>query len=224
MPDVLAFDIGGLRDRDLEWFEKAVSAERRVRAAKYSFLDDRKRCLAAGVLLRYAVSKRHGVPVRELDEAKGAYGKPFLPDHLGVHFNLSHAYRWVVCATSTNPVGVDIERVDDRPMGIARRFTPSEYAYVWNGPEEERPRRFTRIWTLKEACVKYVSLGLHMRLDSFNVSVDDMHPQGLDRSGKEPPFLTQAVHGDDYYVAKCCENDTALAIQTVPLEELHSVC
>ena len=60
MSTVVAFDIREMGEVDLARFADAVPAERRERAARFRFADDRKRCLAAGVVLHYAVIRHSG--------------------------------------------------------------------------------------------------------------------------------------------------------------------
>lgn len=224
MSTVVAFDIGLLRDDDLDRLGSAVSAERRARAARFRFVDDQKRCLAAGVLLRYALASQHGISIHDVDIATNEFGKPFLADRPGLHFNLSHAGAWVICATSASVIGVDIERSDARHLGIARRFAPDEYAYITDAPAREQPRRFVQIWTLKESYAKYVGRGLRIPMDSFSVSPEHPHPKILRGEQHSRPFLKHVAHGGDYSIAECCDDDSPITVNEVATDDLWAVC
>lgn len=93
-----------------------LPAARRERLLR---LEPRKRRepLCAYLLLRMALWEcQHW---RELPEiALTAFGKPYFPSCPQVHFNLSHTRGAVLVGLSSDPVGVDIERI--RP--ISRRF------------------------------------------------------------------------------------------------------
>ncbi|MEM1483560.1 4'-phosphopantetheinyl transferase superfamily protein [Oscillospiraceae bacterium PP1C4] len=107
---------------------------------------------AAHALLEHVL----GFPVRI---ARGAHGKPFLPEHSGLHFNLSHTSGAVVCALSGHPVGVDIERARPvRPALAARCFTQAEREYAVD------EARFLEVWTRKEALLKRDGRGITVPL------------------------------------------------------------
>lgn len=101
------------------------------------------------------------------------------PDHL--HISLSHAAGLVAVMVAPAPCGVDIERPRainaDR---IARRyFSTSECDWLQQHPAT-RETDFFRLWTLKEACVKALGVGLahHLATLAFDIATDT--PQRLD--------------------------------------------
>lgn len=99
----------------------------------------------------------------------GAYGKPFLKDFPGIHFNISHTSYAMICAVSYMPVGIDIEKkrkINRRIM--SRYFTEPERNYVFS-ENYHQDERFTRIWTMKESYVKFTGKGLHQSFDTFDV-------------------------------------------------------
>ena len=122
--------------------------ERRERLARLRQPEKRREPLCAYALLRRALWERYGW--RDLPEIRtAARGKPFFPDHPGVHFNLSHTEGAVLIALSDGPVGVDIERL--RPVGrrLLERLAPG-------GTEEA----FFRVWVQREARSKCTGVGV----------------------------------------------------------------
>lgn len=102
-----------------------------------------------------------------------SYGKPYFEGHENASFNLSHSGYMVACALITAPegeiatqVGIDIERVridTVRAERVAERyFNDAEKALLAPvaADEEAYCRLFTRIWTRKEAILKYLGVGL----------------------------------------------------------------
>lgn len=89
----------------------------------------------------------------ELPElARGEKGKPFFPAHPERQFNLSHTDGFALCVLSDEgEVGVDIERVTERKENLPRYVMSEEELAGWDGTWED----FFRIWTIKEAYVKY---------------------------------------------------------------------
>ena len=101
-------------------------------------------------------------------------GRPYIPDE-NIDFNIAHSDDWAVCALETDVpeprVGVDLQatpksRNTDK---IAKRFfTPNEYDYY--SAHHDRIHAFLRVWTRKEALVKWkgVALSTNIRkLDGF---------------------------------------------------------
>ena len=88
----------------------------------------------------------------------GEHGKPFVVG-LDVHFNVSHSGNMVVCAVNDKSVGIDIERIREYKLDVAKRVcaeTELDLIMQSNDPTDE----FTRIWTAKEAYTKYLGIGL----------------------------------------------------------------
>ena len=142
-----------------------ASAERRQRADRYLRKEDALRCLAAGALLRCAFG------TADYTIIKGPFGKPYIKEYNGFHYNLSHSGNWVAIAYGNREVGIDVEKIcmDTGKEEIARRyFTPDEQAYVFD-TKELAPQRFFEVWTGKESYLKYVGTGLQKNLDSFSI-------------------------------------------------------
>lgn len=102
-----------------------------------------------------------------------SYGKPYFEGHENATFNLSHSGYMVACALNTAAegeiaaqVGIDIERVridTVRAERVAERyFNDAEKAILapFAADAEAYCRLFTRIWTKKEAILKYLGVGL----------------------------------------------------------------
>jgi 4'-phosphopantetheinyl transferase len=58
-------------------------------------------------------------------------------------------------------VGVDVEKLGRVSLAVAERhFSAAESAQLRALPPEAQPRRFVQLWTLKEAYLKAVGIGL----------------------------------------------------------------
>jgi phosphopantetheine--protein transferase-like protein len=109
--------------------------------------------------------------------AAGAHGKPYFtaPELAHVHWSLSHSGRFTAIAFSDSEVGIDIEDTarrredDERYRAIARRFfAPDEIECVCGAAAASVKQRFLRIWTAKEAFVKFTGEGLSRGLATFS--------------------------------------------------------
>jgi len=127
------------------------------------------------VLSRYVPS----VAPRDWRFERGAGGRPELAPAFaptGLNFNLAHTPGLVALAVGrVARIGVDVEASDKPvPLPVARRyFSPREVAALDALPPEARPRRFLRLWTLKEAYLKALGEGLPGGLDRMTFTLDD---------------------------------------------------
>lgn len=109
-------------------------------------------------LLAWAAEQVWGLaPLPALE--RGAEGKPCFPDFPQCHFNLSHSGTLLLCALSSRPVGVDIERVRPRREGLFRYALTQEEYDRFAALGGDWPAFYT-LWTRKEAWCKYTGLGL----------------------------------------------------------------
>ena len=84
-------------------------------------------------------------------------GKPELAD-VPLCFSLSHSGEYCACAVYDRAIGVDIQKRAAADMRILeRRFTPQEREFVMNSADMDAA--FTRVWTMKESCVKAYGTG-----------------------------------------------------------------
>ena len=100
-------------------------------------------------------------------------GRPFLREG-GVEFNLSHTARHVLCAVGEARVGVDVEEFDrtvSDPVRLSERwFGLAEREKFFQDPSHGH---FLRIWTQKEALVKWTGEGLGTRERPDSVTAPD---------------------------------------------------
>jgi phosphopantetheinyl transferase len=164
MTKLLVCNVSGVTEGQFAALLALASPERKKRAAGYHKREAAVCCLAAEALLRYAFPDRNPETLQ-----KEPGGKPFWE---GVHFNLSHSGPWVVLAMGDSPVGVDVECFcqNRNVEALAKRqFTPEEQRFVGSSQE-----RFLRIWTAKEARLKWDGTGLRVPTNSFPVLDDPM--------------------------------------------------
>ena len=160
-----------------------LSESRRARVRSVTHVPSKVRSILAELLLRHALRAEYGLTELPRIET-GEKGKPFFPDHPELHFNLSHCQTAVACAVDTSPVGVDVEACGrlcrggtltsasselsrggghqpPATLAILRVLSEPERQWVEQGKTpEEQDRRFTAVWTCKEAWGKAAGQGL----------------------------------------------------------------
>ena len=135
--------------------------------------------LARGMQREVLSSYLPGTSPRELRFISGATGRPALAapyDASGLEFNLAHTRGLVVLAVARGrAVGIDVEIHDKKvPLEVARRFFSEVEADALESlPAEAQPRRFLRLWTLKEAYLKAIGTGIAGGLDGMTFRIDD---------------------------------------------------
>jgi 4'-phosphopantetheinyl transferase len=110
---------------------------------------------------------------------RGEHGRPAIAASMpeatrALNFNLAHTEGLVVMAVGRVPaIGVDAERIDPRVrLAVAQRYFSAAEAHALAAlPADERPRRFQRLWTLKEAYLKAIGTGVTGGLGSMTFHV-----------------------------------------------------
>ncbi len=92
-------------------------------------------------------------------------GKPYFKE-VPIQFSVSHTGSLWVCLMDEDPVGVDIQQMRKcRSEKIAGRYyTPDEREYM----EAMGESGFFRIWTRKEAYVKFTGEGINESMKNFS--------------------------------------------------------
>ncbi|MCK9302260.1 MAG: 4'-phosphopantetheinyl transferase superfamily protein [Bacteroidales bacterium] len=157
-------------------------------------------------LLRKALSKIDADNFKSYKIKFGDNGKPYIEDVKDFYFNISHSYKAVSIIVSEKECGIDIEKIGFYKRDIAKRFFHiKEYNYLETLDKELQSKEFYRIWTQKEAVVKYLGGGLSIGLDSFYIeknkvinSLDNMSTACLSINS-----FIKTFSYEDYYVSYC---------------------
>lgn len=127
-----------------------------------------RRGMAARILARQL-----GLPPEAVAIGHDERGRPLVahPRGGGLHLSLATRAGMVAVALAHNPVGVDVEVVDDGaapPLGVLH---PEESAWLLAQPPENRALAFARLWSAKEAYVKALGTGFARPPESFAVAL-----------------------------------------------------
>ena len=125
---------------------RCLAPDEERRAARFRAQRDRIRFSAARGLLRHILARYVGVAPARIVFGYEALGKPLLPDHPEVSFNLSHSGDVLVVAiTHGRRVGVDVEaglglggRLMREALRRARELGHSAVLLVGDAPYYER--------------------------------------------------------------------------------------
>ena len=151
--------------------EQAVTAalpyldeKRRSRIRRLRVPLKRAQCVAAGMLLTKVLGENEVPPTLTY----GENGKPRLADNPDVHFSITHSDKWVFLAVADCEIGIDAQMPRKVcPRLAARSTSPEELSWV----KENTEPHFTRLWTMKEAYLKYTGTGLTVPIRSVTLTV-----------------------------------------------------
>ncbi|MBR4669093.1 MAG: 4'-phosphopantetheinyl transferase superfamily protein [Butyrivibrio sp.] len=183
-----------LSDERFEEALKYVDEAHRDKIMRFHFDADKKRSLAGLLLSFYAISKDFGIDPEDITFDKNKYGKPFVKGHEDIFYNISHSGDLVVCATSKSPVGIDVQEHKSADLKVADRFFSkeeiAELAAV--SDVDQKKKLFYDMWSLKEAYIKCIGMGLSKPLNEFGVVFKDGRYK----------LLEDGVKSDEYYFIK----------------------
>lgn len=161
---------------DPETFLPLLSPAERERVDRLRILDHRRRYSIAHGALRALLGGYTGEDPATIRFRQGPRGKPYLAEQKDLFFNLSHSSQMALIAVAPVEVGVDLEKMRhlESLRDIAQKnFSTSEFEVLARLEGDALLRGFYRVWTSKEAFIKALGAGLSLRLDVFDVAVED---------------------------------------------------
>ena len=168
MTEISVLVLGDWLERDVSSYLPYASAERRESVARFRHASDRSRSLWAELFARQRLAAAAGVSFSEIEITHDEKGKPFWKGS-SFFVSLSHSGGYIAVAVGQDAVGVDVEKKRKAAPAVAKRwFRPEENALLETLSEPERTRLFFRLWTMKEAALKYAGEGLSGGLETVD--------------------------------------------------------
>ena len=204
---LIPHDVGSGREGE----ERILSEEEYRRVHEFMRDEDKQRYAQTHAAKRMILSRYLGCSPDLLAFKLGDNGRPDLACGR-LSFNLSHANGFSLLGVSRSAlVGVDIEdcRRGVDCMALAKRFFSAEEAEYLAGLEgrELTNNAFFRIWTGKEAYVKYLGSGLGYGLSGFTLKAPVCREVRIcDAQNVTPPLLwvMPGLRSWGDYVISCC--------------------
>jgi 4'-phosphopantetheinyl transferase len=157
-------------------FVNCLSEQEGRKAERFVRQSDRDRYVFAHALLRWILGAYVSCEPQELIFETNQYGKPFLRighDGKDIQFNLSHSQDITLVAVARGAsVGIDVEYTRAIPdaRDIAERlFSADEREFLNSLPAVDFNDWFFTFWTLKEAFLKGIGMGLSYPLHKFSI-------------------------------------------------------
>ncbi|GKU83908.1 4'-phosphopantetheinyl transferase superfamily protein [Niallia sp. NCCP-28] len=191
-----------------------LSKERQHHILRFRHYDDRLRSMVGSLLIQMQLAKQLQCEPTELTYQVNQFGKYRLTNH-NLHFNISHAGQYVICAISDRPVGIDIEQKQYRAFSL--------FQSVWTETEQklfqlDRMEDFYYLWTAKESYVKWLGTGLSTDLTSI-----DINPNGMVyQNGKKVPVRVQSISIDSQYKCAVCSECRVEQVLLITVHQLKT--
>lgn len=152
---------------------------------------------------------------------KNEHGKPFCNRNKGLKFNISHSGDYIIIGFSAKiDLGVDIEKHKRvcKYMNIANRFFhPLEVENLNKLAEAESEMLFFDYWALKESYVKYVGIGIGMKMSSFYIEWNEGNYNAYDSNNQIIPVDFISLNIDKKYSSFLCTKRGVYNIEDIKI-------
>jgi 4'-phosphopantetheinyl transferase len=198
--DILLIDITSVIPSILSKGVASLCFDEKLKVDRFKRDDDRKRSAMSLLLQHYAIEKEFECSRSEYKILRTREGKPYLSTTKTWHgvwnYNVSHHGKYVALASSpTYAVGVDIVEIAIRKSWtksvveyidmFSSHFTPRERSWQTQGQSDhEVLRRFFINWSLKEAYIKAIGLGLQVELGTLDFFISSPGATGAGGGGE----------------------------------------
>ena len=157
--EVLIFDqMEQCTEAEVQRLLPLVSPQRREQALRFKHTFGQFCCLKSWLMLKEGMRE---LGIRELGDFQyNEHGKPYIEG--GPYFSISHCKQGIAVAIDDQPVGIDIEGIRHAEEDLIERTMNEEERLRIRGLEVRglEDRKFTRLWTQKEAIVKAQGVGI----------------------------------------------------------------
>ena len=147
-------DMSQCTEEEVKRMMPLVNEQRRQQAAKYKHLFGQYCCLRSWLMLRNLLG--HAPNEWRYNE----HGKPFLVgEDTTTYFSISHCREAIAVVIADQEVGIDIESIRAAKSDLVTRvMNEAEQTQIYQSADPNRT--FTRLWTQKEAIVKWQGIGI----------------------------------------------------------------
>jgi 4'-phosphopantetheinyl transferase len=144
-------------------YRSLLSEDELQRSLSYLHDKDRHRFIISRGLLRLLLAERLELLPEDIIFGRTSGKKPFVINATSrvIEFNVSHAGEWLLIALSAQPIGTDVECIDESFVFddiVTQVFAEPERLYVNASPSPSHS--FFKIWSRKECLLKGSGKGI----------------------------------------------------------------
>lgn len=160
----------------LDSYLQTLSNDEITRANSFYFKKDKICYIAARGILRNILGRYNHIKPKTIKFIYSKLGKPYLitkQNNQNLYFNISHSRNYLLCTITKNTdIGVDIEHcqnISNLDEVAAYLLSEHEYIDLQNLFNDKKHDYFYKVWTLKEAFVKTLGIGLSCDLRQIRI-------------------------------------------------------
>lgn len=153
-------DIEDMKQTDLNVFQTQLSDQERARLNQMKSVKRQKEFLIGRALIKKACAKLFKQSPEHIQIESNEKGALFLPEHPTYFISLSHSDRYIILAIASYPIGIDIEKIKNRPIdALMQHEFPTDKPTDWSHlTTHDKACLFYTLWTQKEAAFKLKSI------------------------------------------------------------------
>lgn len=141
-------------DTDFTVWKPLLSEGRIKKIEQCKIPEKAKQSLGVELLLCYAMQQEYGVNHFPLSYKRTNLGKPYFENN-EIYFSLSHSGRYVACAVSNQPIGIDLQTHTAKDeKSIESVLTKNQLDMIKAMPPAKRKQSLYDFWCLKESIIK----------------------------------------------------------------------
>ncbi len=161
----------------------SLSNEEKLKMDSYYHYNDKIRFLLSRYMLKQQLSKYLNIDIEAILLKYSVHGKPYFKNKHGVEFNISHSENIVIVAFYGDNIGIDVQHHHPIEEDFINEsfLTKNEISYLNSLEDNDKTLEFYRIWTIKEAYIKAIGIGMYMDLKSIDIT----NPEPLKYNGKK---------------------------------------
>ena len=188
-------DIWHIPFKDLHVETSTLHVDEIQRANSFVKASDRDNYILSHTYLRKVLSSYYlHVEAKELLFEFNKYTKPRLNKKYKLHFNLSHSKTCAYIICSDEECGIDIEEKTDLELtDTLAKLVFCEEEFIEYKISENKEDYFYKIWTLKEAYLKALGIGIALKpMNELNI-----------KEKRKTTLLKNKLLENDKYLAYC---------------------
>ncbi|OIN84032.1 4'-phosphopantetheinyl transferase family protein [Francisella sp. TX07-6608] len=136
----------------------------------YTNLEDRNKRFIARKKLYFFLKEKYRLEC--FDFETNNYNKPKFKYYQDIHFSFSYAKEYIFTGVSSLEIGIDIEYID-KSLNVEQLahilMHPAEFDYFSSLAIKEKREFFFRVFSVKEAILKAIGIGLYYDINSINI-------------------------------------------------------